>query len=105
MESHFSTKNQKNCYHEDILKENHMKGLICCLTKLLIIIGALNWGAVGFFKYNVVAHIFGGMEMSMGARVVYDVVGIAGVLALLCWIKRCTCSGCKCNGSCSCCKK
>ena len=45
------------------------------LSWLLIVIGGLNWGLVGFFKYNLVEKIF-----STGlSRVIYDIVGIAAV--------------------------
>jgi uncharacterized membrane protein YuzA (DUF378 family) len=44
---------------------------------LLVIIGALNWGLVGFFKFDLVAAIFG--YMSMASRVVYALVGLAAL--------------------------
>jgi len=43
----------------------------------LLVIGGLNWGLVGFFKYNLVDKIFG--AGSTGARVVYAIVGLAGL--------------------------
>ena len=69
---------------------------------LLMVIGSLNWGLVGFFGYNVIADLFGGM-MSTGARVIFGLVGLAGLygIGLLC---RC-CGGCKCGPNCKCCKK
>ena len=50
------------------------------LSWLLVTIGGLNWGSVGFFKYNVVDHIFG--AGSTGAKVVYDIVGLAALWCL-----------------------
>ncbi len=47
------------------------------LTWLLVTLGGLNWGSVGFFKYNVVDHIFG--SGSTGAKVVYDIVGLSAL--------------------------
>ncbi len=47
----------------------------------LIIIGAVNWGLIGFFQYDLVASLFGGMS-SWISRVVYGLVGIAGICAL-----------------------
>ncbi len=47
---------------------------------LLVTIGALNWGLVGFFDYNLVDKIFG--VGSTGAKVVYDIVGLAAVWSL-----------------------
>src|SRR5690348_3034480 len=51
------------------------------IAMLLIVIGALNWGLVGFFQYDVIADIFGGMQM-MAARVVYALVGLAGLYGI-----------------------
>ena len=43
----------------------------------LLVIGGLNWGLVGFFKYNLVDKIFG--VGSNAARVVYAIVGLAAL--------------------------
>jgi uncharacterized membrane protein YuzA (DUF378 family) len=48
------------------------------------IIGALNWGLVGFFRFNLVHAIFGGIapEQPSGAsRVVYAIVGLCGLVS------------------------
>ncbi len=67
------------------------------LVMLLLVIGALNWGLVGFFQYNLVADLFGGM-MSTGARVVFGLVGIAGLVGLARLFGCCRCGcGCGCN--------
>ncbi len=44
---------------------------------VLIIIGAINWGLIGFFNFNLVAVIFG--EMTWISRVIYALVGISGL--------------------------
>ena len=44
----------------------------------LVIIGALNWGAVGLFRFDCVAAIFGGQAAAV-SRVFYTLVGIAGL--------------------------
>ncbi len=46
----------------------------------LVIIGALNWGLIGFFNYDLVAAIFGG-SFTAGARIVYALVGLAGLVS------------------------
>lgn len=51
------------------------------IALILIIIGGLNWGLVGFFDYNLVDAIFG--EGSAVARVVYAVVGVAALYKLI----------------------
>lgn len=44
----------------------------------LVIIGALNWGAVGLFRFDCVAALFGG-QAAVLARIIYTLVGIAGL--------------------------
>ena len=44
----------------------------------LAIIGALNWGSIGIFGFDLVAWIFGG-QTSIGARIVYTIVALAGI--------------------------
>ena len=50
-----------------------------CLT--LVIIGAINWGLIGFFQFDLVAAIFGGMS-SWVSRIIYALIGLAGLYAL-----------------------
>lgn len=47
------------------------------LTLVLIIVGGLNWGLVGLFKFDLVAAIFG--DMSPLSRIVYVLVGISAI--------------------------
>ncbi|OOB79043.1 MAG: DUF378 domain-containing protein [Epulopiscium sp. Nele67-Bin002] len=47
----------------------------------LIIIGAINWGLIGFFQFDLIASLFGGME-SWISRVIYGIVGISGIYSL-----------------------
>jgi len=51
------------------------------LVLILVIIGALNWGLIGFFQYDLVAAIFGG-QVSAFSRIIYALVGIAGIYAI-----------------------
>ena len=44
----------------------------------LLIIGGLNWGAVGFFQFDLVAFVCGGSD-SLISRVVYALVGLSAV--------------------------
>lgn len=52
------------------------------LAAVLVIVGALNWGLVGLFQFDLVAALFGGQSGGI-ARIVYSLVGIAGVLSIL----------------------
>ena len=47
------------------------------IALVLIIIGAINWGLVGIFKFNLVDNIFG--TMSVISRIIYALVGISGL--------------------------
>ena len=48
------------------------------LALILAIIGAVNWGLVGFARFDLVAWIFGGQTASV-SRIIYAVVGLAGL--------------------------
>ncbi len=48
------------------------------ISFILVIIGALNWGLVGFFNIDLVAMLFG--EMTLVARIVYSLVGISAIV-------------------------
>ena len=43
----------------------------------IAIIGAINWGLIGFFKFDLVAFIFG--DLTVLSRIVYAIVGICGL--------------------------
>lgn len=47
------------------------------IALLLIIIGAINWGLIALFQFDLVAALFG--EMSIVSRIVYGLVGISGL--------------------------
>ena len=59
------------------------------LVGVLVAIGALNWGLVGLFQVDLVARLLG--EMTGPARVVYGLIGVAGILKLLSLVKCCPC--------------
>lgn len=65
------------------------------LSHLLVLIGGLNWGLVGFFKFDLVSAIFG--DMSSVSRIVYSLVGL-GALVMVFTFK------CDCGGKCPVCK-
>ena len=47
-------------------------------TALIVtIIGAINWGLIGFFRFDLVAFLFG--DMTLLSRIVYAVVGLCGL--------------------------
>ncbi|MBR5489753.1 MAG: DUF378 domain-containing protein [Oscillospiraceae bacterium] len=48
------------------------------IALILSIVGGLNWGLVGLFRFDLVAYIFGG-QTSTVSRVVYVLVGLAAI--------------------------
>ena len=54
---------------------------LCWVGFVLLIVGGLNWGLVGLFKFDLVAAIFG--ELSVLARIVYILVGISAIGVLI----------------------
>ena len=50
------------------------------ITLTLVIIGAVNWGLVGFFKFDLVAYLFG--SLSLLSRIIYGLVGLSGLYVL-----------------------
>lgn len=47
------------------------------IALVLIIIGAINWGLIGLFNFNLVSLLFG--DMTVLSRIVYSLVGISGL--------------------------
>ncbi len=48
------------------------------IALILAIIGALNWGSIGIFGFDLVAYLCGG-QLSTVSRVIFTLVGLAGV--------------------------
>ena len=51
------------------------------IALILTIIGAINWGLIGLFDFNLVALIFGGAD-SLFTKIIYIIVGICGIINL-----------------------
>jgi uncharacterized membrane protein YuzA (DUF378 family) len=47
----------------------------------LCIIGAINWGLIGFFRFDLVATLFGGMDTVI-SRIIYGLIGLSGLYCL-----------------------
>lgn len=58
-----------------------MRIMLDNISLVLVIIGAINWGSIGFFGYDLVAGLFGG-QGSLIARIIFAIVGIAGLWAI-----------------------
>ncbi len=57
-----------------------MRGFTIFL-EVLILIGALNWGLIGFFEFNLVGAIFG----ETLSRIIYALVGLAALYEIIAW--------------------
>ena len=57
------------------------------LALILAIVGAVNWGLVGFARFDLVAWIFGGQTAGV-SRIVYAVVGLAGLWCITLLFRR-----------------
>jgi uncharacterized membrane protein YuzA (DUF378 family) len=68
-----------------------MQNCECNLTKkivyTLILIGALNWGLVGAFRFDLVAYFLG--DMTVASRIVYMLVGFAALCKIVYLLKNC----------------
>ncbi|CAN0566328.1 unnamed protein product, partial [Ectocarpus sp. 12 AP-2014] len=59
--------------------------LFTLISIILASIGAINWGLVGIFDFNLVAYLLG--DYTIATRVIYVLVGISGVWSLGCCYK------------------
>ncbi len=48
------------------------------ISLILVVIGAINWGAIGLFQFDLVAWIFGGQDAII-SRIIYTLVALAGI--------------------------
>ena len=48
------------------------------ISLVLVIIGALNWGSIGLFKFDIVGWLFGG-QGAIISRIIYTLVALAGI--------------------------
>ena len=57
------------------------------LALILAIIGSVNWGLVGIFRFDLVAWIFGG-QAAVFSRIIYTLVGLAGLWCITLLFRR-----------------
>ncbi len=57
------------------------------ISLILVVIGAINWGAIGLFQFDLVAWIFGGQDAII-SRIVYTLVALAGIWCLSLLFRR-----------------
>ena len=66
-------------------KKKKCKLTVDKLALILVIIGGLNWGLVGFFNWNLVYVLFG---TGLVAKIVYDLVGLSALYMLIKLLKK-----------------
>lgn len=54
------------------------------IALVILIIGALNWGLIGLFDFNLVGFLFDGISVII-SRVIYSLVGVAGIASIITW--------------------
>ena len=59
-------------------RERRIKTMLDRISLILVIIGALNWGSIGLFKFDFVLWICGG-QVSVISRIIYTLVALAGI--------------------------
>ena len=57
------------------------------LALILVIIGAVNWGAIGLFQFDIVAWIFGG-QAAIVSRIIYTLVALCGAWCISLLFRR-----------------
>lgn len=67
--------------NEDDMGNKYLDGTALTIA----IIGAINWGLIGLFRFDLVAFIFG--DMSWLSRIIYTIVGICGIYLLTFYMK------------------
>ncbi len=55
------------------------------IALILAIVGAIVWGLFGLFNFNLVSTIFGAGALAMAPRIIYILVGLAGVWLIVYW--------------------
>ncbi len=60
-----------------ILKKRGVK-MLDKIALLLVIIGAINWGTIGLFQFDIVGWIFGG-QSAIVSRIIFTLVALAGI--------------------------
>ena len=58
-----------------------MMNVINKIALILVIVGALNWGLIGLFSFDLVAWISGGAATIL-ARIIYTIVALAGIWSI-----------------------
>lgn len=75
-------------------KKEKVMNFIKVAAYVLVLVGALNWGLVGAFDFNLVSYLFG--DMSKLSRIVYLLVGLSAILSIVFSVTSKDDDGCGC---------
>jgi len=62
------------------------KSIVRTIIYFLVIVGALNWGLVGAFRFDLVAYLLG--DMTIASRIVYITIGLAALVKIIYILKN-----------------
>lgn len=62
-------------------KEESYMNVLQKIALIVVIVGALNWGLIGLFNFNLVAFIFDNMSVVI-SRIIYALIGVAGIICI-----------------------
>ena len=57
------------------------------IAMILVIIGAINWGSIGLFQFDIVGNIFGG-QSAIISRIIFTIVALAGIWCISLLFRR-----------------
>lgn len=72
--------NKEKDFGYNIIRRRQIMNMIQKIALVFTIIGAINWGLIGLFNFNLVEAIFGDALLS---AIIYMIVGIAGVINIM----------------------
>lgn len=64
-----------------------MMEFVNVMAMILLFIGGINWGLVGFFNVDLVAKVFG--DATLATHVIYDLVGLCALYEAVKWMRGC----------------
>lgn len=70
--------NSVNHNNAQILKIKELKKMLDRISLILLIVGGLNWGSVGLFRFDIVSWLFGG-QADLVSRIIYTLVGLSAL--------------------------
>ena len=71
----------------DFLRKGTYDAMLDRFALLLVIVGAINWGAIGLFQFDLVAWIFGG-QAALVSRIIYTLVALCGAWCISLLFRR-----------------